>query len=71
MATGKEVREALRRARKAGCTVEQRRNSHWRISNGISEDATVSFSPGSSGAVAMSLRIINKKIEEIQNAIDH
>lgn len=66
MATGKEIREALRKAKKAGCTVERRPNSHWRVSNGLGEDVTVPFSPGSSGSVAMALRAINKKIKEIE-----
>lgn len=67
MATGKEIRQALRKARKAGCIVERRPNSHWRVSN---EHGSISvpFSPGTSGSVAMALRAIESKIKEMNNA---
>lgn len=51
MPGGKEMRELVRRARKAGCEVQRLKNGHTRVTapNGASYD--LSFSPGTSRGV--------------------
>lgn len=63
MATGKEVREALRKARKAGMEVRRLPNSHWEVSC-KGDRMQVAFSPGNSGSVQRSVRYINRFVKE-------
>lgn len=46
-----EVAQILRRARKAGATIERANNSHWLVTSPDGRSVQVSFSPGSDAAV--------------------
>lgn len=63
MATNKEIREALRKAKKAGVRVSRLPNSHWLL-EAEGDKAQVPFSPGTSGSVQRNVRKIRKFAEE-------
>lgn len=46
-----EVAQVLRKAKKAGATVERANNSHWIVTSPSGESVQVSFSPGSDAGV--------------------